>query len=452
MGISLSLSIIACKLTRALLRLTGKGGTALPGKLARRICPSVLRRTCAGVRIIVVTGTNGKTSTCRMIEQILRDQGIDPLVNRSGANLASGITAQFAAAATLGGRPKYSWAVIECDEGALKQVAADLSPELIVVTNLFRDQLDRYGEVTSTLESIRLGVERAPRARLCLNADCSLVASLDGSAGSPAVFYGLDTDLDSADPVSDADRCLKCGAKYEYRYHTYGHLGSFFCPVCGYSRPEPAVRVTEILSADAGGSRVRMSVGERELELELSLPAVYNVYNAASAMAAAMALGLDMEAAARSLGHVQSGFGRQESFQLGDTAIRMILVKNPVGFNQAIRFISRLEEDFDAVFCLNDNIADGTDVSWIWDADCEMLARADHMRGVSVWGTRAYDMGLRLHYAGVEGDIAVRGSLEELMDYLAKAGRSVYIIPNYTSMLTLRAELSRRCSKGKFWE
>ena len=229
-------AILICKLTRLALRLAGRGGTALPGKLALRVCPDMLSKLSHGVTTVMVTGTNGKTTTCRMLEQMLRDAGRDCFANRSGSNLERGIAADFAANASLFGRPKRRCAVIECDEAAFRRVCGEIKPAVAVVTNVFRDQLDRYGEVTHTLSGIREGLRSSPSTQVCLNADCSLTASLAPDAPDRVRFFGMDADLGRAAAVSDAPRCIFCGAEYEYDYHTFAHLGGFRCPKCGYSR------------------------------------------------------------------------------------------------------------------------------------------------------------------------------------------------------------------------
>ena len=209
------------------LRIAGRGGTALPGTLALKICPDIVSRLSKHVRTVMVTGTNGKTTTCRMIEKMLTDARIVCMANRSGSNLERGIAADLCSNASLTGRPKKRTAVIECDEAAFKRVCGEVQPIVIVVTNIFRDQLDRYGEVTHTLESIRIGLEKAKGAVVCLDADDSLVASLAPDAPDRVRFYGIDAPLGEGAGVSDAPRCIICGAEYEYDFHTYAHLGGF---------------------------------------------------------------------------------------------------------------------------------------------------------------------------------------------------------------------------------
>ena len=449
----LFLAILLCKLSRAALRILGRGGTALPGSLALKLCPDIVARLSRGVRTVMVTGTNGKTTTCRMIEQMLLDAKIDCMANRSGSNLERGIAADLCANASLTGRPKKRTAVIECDEAAFKRVCGEINPEVVVVTNIFRDQLDRYGEVTHTLESIRIGLESAQRATVFLDADDSLVASLAPDAPDRVRFFGIDAALGQGSEISDAPRCIVCGAEYEYDFHTFAHLGGFKCPKCGYSRTEPDVAVAGVDTLGPDGSVFEIRVDGEYYTAALSLPAAYNLYNAAAAVAAATALGVGAEGALKSLSHIESGFGRMERFELGKAKVTMVLVKNPAGCDRAIDYLAG--QDFGtAVFCLNDGQADGTDVSWIWDAGFERIfAGGKAPERLIVSGTRAEDMRLRLKYAGAdEGSVTIIRDVVELTDAIAQCEGTVCVMPTYTAMLPLRAELAERVGRKEFWK
>lgn len=453
-------SVAACKATRRVLRLMGRGGTALPGKAARVFAGDILTRTSEGMEIIVVTGTNGKTTSSRMLEHALVRLGRDVLANKSGANLLSGVTAELTCNATLTGKPKSHYAVIECDEGALKQVAPLIHPKVIVVTNLFRDQLDRYGEVTHTVNAIRKGIELVPETILCLNADDSLVASLADGVPNRVVWYGMDTPVGAQKeaPVSDAKYCIRCGAPYIYRYHTYAHLGGFCCPSCGYARPDTDVAVTAVESITADGSRVRLRFGDAEYEAAIALPAVYNIYNAVGAACALTAFGLTPEEILPALADVHSGFGRMETFLVesgtdGPVRVQMILVKNPAGCSQALSYVTSIEEDFNLILCLNDRTADGHDISWIWDADYEQLADSPHLQQILVSGDRAEDLQLRLKYADCgEERIRLEKDNVQLLEAIRRSDLPVFILPNYTSMLALRKILSDATGGSAFWE
>ena len=456
MRLKVILAVAACKLTRFALRFLKRGGTALPGKVALRLCPNLLGVLARGVKVIAITGTNGKTTSSRIVEQALLEAGADCFSNRSGSNLMQGITADFCACATLGGRVKKEWAVIECDEAAAKQVFPLLRPKAVLVTNIFRDQLDRYGEVTHTLENIRIGLAAVPDALLCLNADCPLTASLADKLPNPAVFFGVDADIykSRVEEVSDAKRCLRCGAEYVYDRVSYGHLGAWRCPNCGAKRPTPGVCVTEIFSQTADGARLTLTIDGQPHECYVNLPGGYNIYNAAGAAAVVTAAGFPVEAALAAAADFSCGFGRMEKFTLGSAETRMILIKNPAGCNQVLNFLGNQEGEALFVICLNDNFADGTDVSWIWDVNFEtLLDMGDKLCGVLVSGTRAWDMALRLQYAGIpEEKLRVCPDWDGLLSAITGQDKPVYIMPTYTAMLSLREKISRDYGYKKFWE
>lgn len=450
------LSVAACKAARSGLRIMHRGGTALPGKAAMVFDKKILEVTSRGVQVIVVTGTNGKTTTCRMLEHALTSSGYSALANKSGANLLSGVTAEFTADSAWNGRARKKYAVIECDEAALKQVVPLVHPKVLAVTNLFRDQLDRYGEVMHTQEEIRRGIRLVPEAILCLNADDSLVADLARDVPNPVVFYGFNTPVGEQKEVeiSDATRCIRCGTKYRYTYHTYAHLGGFYCPKCGWKRPDVQVAVTAVNSVSADGSNVRMKfIDGAEENVQIALPAIYNAYNALAAVAAYQAAGHRREEILQSLATVHSSFGRMETFDLDGTRVQMILVKNPAGCNQALAYLHSLDEDYAAVFALNDRTADGHDISWIWDADYEQVCSDSHLKKIFVTGDRAEDLKVRMKYAGADaGAIEIRRDTNELFRRMKQCGLPVFVLPNYTSMLSLRAALSEATGRQEFWK
>ncbi|MDO4621800.1 MAG: MurT ligase domain-containing protein [Eubacteriales bacterium] len=486
------LAVGSCKAARKVLHLLKRGGTTTPGKAAMFFDRNILAKTAEGVETIVVVGTNGKTTTAHMLERAMTAAGMDPLANRSGANLLPGITAEFTAEASISGHARRKYAVIECDEAALKLVVPLVNPKVIAVTNLFRDQLDRYGEVMNTLEQIRIGVRMVPEAILCLNADDSLVASLALDVPNPVVYFGLDLPVGEQKDaeLSDARYCIRCGTEYTYSYHTYAHLGGFRCPNCGYRRHQTDVAVTAIRSMGMDGSDIELRFGtasegkkqkqtlpeakphpdtegsikntERKPEItggsviehvHVGLPAVYNIYNAACAAAAFTAAGYDRQKILPVLAEVHSSFGRMETFDLDGVRVQMILVKNPAGCSQALDYLAAMEEPYQAVFCLNDRTADGHDISWIWDADFEKVCRDPHMLHAYVLGDRAEDMQLRLKYADMEENgVEKVNAEEELIEKMRKSEVPVFILPNYTAMLSLRAVLGRITGKDAFWK
>ena len=456
MKIRVILAMLICKALRLASRILHRGGTAMPGRVALKLCPGLLGVLAENVKVVAITGTNGKTTSARMVEAAFADEGKNYFANRSGANLISGITTEFAMNSTLTGRCRREYAVIECDEAAAVRVFGQLKPRVIVVTNLFRDQLDRYGEVTHTLENIRTAVSAVPDAVLCLNADCSLTSSLALELPNMVVYFGIDKGAASshkATELSDASHCIRCKAEYEYDYISYGHLGGFRCPNCGYARHAADFAVTDIVEQGANGSTVVMSMRGEKRIVSVNLPAMYNIYNAAGAAAAIVEMGLGTDAAVKALSGFKCGFGRMEQFDLGG-GTKIMLVKNPAGCNQVVEFLQNIKEKFVLVVCLNDRSADGTDISWIWDVDFEELtALSGRLQRVIVSGDRAADMRIRIKYAGID-DAAIETQTDyaKLVEWIAGQELPVYIMPTYTAMLELREAVIRHCGGSEFWE
>ena len=451
------LAICLCRLLRAFSRLVHRGGTAMPGRWALKICPNLLSILARGVKTVAITGTNGKTTTARMIEEGFAEQGKNYFANRSGANLLSGITTEFVMNSTLFGKCRKEYAVIECDEAAAVKVFPQLKPQVVIVMNLFRDQLDRYGEVTHTLANIRTALASLPEPiTLCLNADCSLTASLAGNLNHKARFFGIDKGAvpsGKKSELSDASHCIRCKTEYEYDYITYGHLGGFRCPKCGYRRAKADYAVTDVAQQRADGSSIVIRANGKSYLAEVNLPALYNVYNAIGAIAAMTEMGIPTEAAISAVASFKCGFGRMEDFALGKGGAKVMLAKNPAGFNQLLSFLQNIPDKFVLVVCLNDRGADGTDISWIWDANFEELCDlAGTLEKVIVSGDRAADMAVRVKYAGIDPRfVTIEHDYEKLVKELETEERPIYMIPTYTAMLELRETLIHHCGGDEFW-
>jgi UDP-N-acetylmuramyl tripeptide synthase len=428
----------------------------MPGRIALRIYPNLLAVLSKSVKVVAVTGTNGKTTSSRIIEEAFSEQKLSYFANRSGANLLSGITTEFVMNSTLLGKAKKEYAIIECDEAAAVRVFPQLRPKVIVITNLFRDQLDRYGEVTHTLSNIRTAVSTVPEATLCLNADCSLTASLANDLPNSVVYFGIEKDaVPSAEKplISDATHCIRCKTEYIYHYITFGHLGGFECPKCGYHREKADYSVIKVLRQGSDGSSIQMSLRGQNIKAEVNLPALYNVYNAAGSIAAIMEMGFSADTAVNAVEKFQCGFGRMEKFNLGG-GTRLMLAKNPAGCNQVLEFLKEVKNPFVLVLCLNDRSADGTDISWIWDVDYEALPSfSDNLKEIIVSGDRAADMLLRIKYTGFPLEkIFEERNYEQLVQKLSGYEDQIFIIRTYTAMLDLRKTLIRHCGGADFWE
>lgn len=451
------LAVLVCKAATAFLRILGKGATSLPGGLALKLYPGVLGELAKNVEVVMVTGTNGKTTTSRILEQGFLNAGYDYFCNKSGANLMSGVTGTFCLNSTLFGRNKKTHAVIECDEAAFRTVSRYVKPKALIVTNIFRDQLDRYGEITHTLGSIETGIRNLPDTTLVLNGDCSLTYSLaEKFPKNKIVTFGVDTPIykGKVEEISDASYCIKCKHKYQYDYVTFGHLGGFRCPNCGYRRPVADVAAEKIILSGENSSKILLRLFQNTLETEINLPGGYNIYNACAAAAALTLMGLTKDQVTASLSGFECGFGRMEKMNIAGAEVRIILVKNPAGCNQVLNFLSDNETPTMFAVCLNDKAADGRDISWIWDVEFERLYQhRDKLKGLLVSGIRADDMALRLKYAGFsEEEVHVVKDYDEMMNRLVTQDSPVCIMPTYTAMMELRAKIAKKYGIKDFWE
>jgi len=453
-------AIFAAKLAIVILRLFKSGGTSLPGKLAQVLYPQILDHLSGLFRITMITGTNGKTTTSRIVSSMMEQKGLKAVANKSGANLASGITTTLASAITLGGRPKVSHAILETDEAAFRTLAPRLKPEAVIVTNFFRDQLDRYGELHTTVGNVREGISGIPDAVLILNADDSLCASLGRNVPNSVIYFGMAEGVypeSDAGINTDAAFCIQCKSRYEYTSITFGHLGHFNCPSCGYGRPHAHVECSGILSYDSLGSTIEITGPGMKINARLALPGLYNIYNALAGASFGLALGLDGEEISAALSGFECGFGRMEAIKLRDRELRMILVKNPTGFNQVLRYLLAQDQPCVIAFAINDRLADGTDISWLWDVDFEILASMEErVRAFYVSGIRAEDMAVRLKYAGIKPErIIIEKDYHRLIrEALQKtgAGETCFILPTYTAMLDTRKILKKRFGLKEFWQ
>ncbi len=433
----------------ALSRLRGGGGTSAPGKLLIRLDPGAIG--ALGGRLVqgsvLVSATNGKTTTAAMAAAILERSGIGLVHNQAGANMAGGIATTLLGAARPGGRIAGELGLFEVDEMWLAPLAAELKPRAILLGNLFRDQLDRYGELESIAERWAELLEK-PGPSLVLNADDPLIADL-GREHPGAVYFGIEDDslaLAGLAHAADAKHCRRCGSPYVFDAVYLGHLGHYHCPGCGRRRPRPAVSAHEVRLQGVRSASFTLRTPEGEGEVRLALPGLYNVYNAVAAAALASELGVPLQTIIAGLAQSRAAFGRAETVTLsspsrgGRQELQILLVKNPAGTNEVLRTLALEPGEHDLLGILNDRIADGRDVSWIWDADFELLA--GRIRRVTCSGTRAYDLATRLKYAGVEPSrIHVREDLGAALAEAAREtpeGRPLYALPTYTAMLALR--------------
>jgi UDP-N-acetylmuramyl tripeptide synthase len=451
-------------------RATGKGGgTTLPGRVLLRLEPEAIARLGArlGDGTTVVSATNGKTTTAGMIAAVLEAEGRRPVHNRAGSNMTWGV-----ATALLEQRGEEG--LFEVDEAWLPRVTEQLEPALIVLGNLFRDQLDRYGEMEALADEwAKTVAAREGRTAFVLNADDPLIADLGRDEGERAregvLYFGIDDHsqaLPELQHAFDAKHCRRCGHPYAYEVAFVGHLGHYSCPYCGAERPRADVAATAIELRGMDGSISTVRVPGGEIRLELPLPGLYNVYNALAAIAAGLRLGVEPERIAAALAGARAAFGRVETIAVGGVPVSILLIKNPAGANEVLRTL-RLEaerEPIDLWVALNDRIADGRDVSWVWDADFELLAAS--VRRVVCSGTRAPEMALRLKYAGwpverievvagieasLDAAVAAAGDVEGSIDPQKSPAR-LFALPTYTALIELRRLLADRGLAKEFWQ
>jgi UDP-N-acetylmuramyl tripeptide synthase len=467
---TLAVKLALARAVAALSRLRGGGATSMPGKVLMRLAPGAIG--ALGSRLgrgsVLISATNGKTTTAALAASVLEGAGVPLVHNQAGANMAGGIATTLLSAARARGGIAGELGLFEVDEMWLARIAAELEPRTILLGNLFRDQLDRYGELETIAERWQQALG-ARQAQLVLNADDPLIADL-GRDQPDALYFGVEDDslaLARMAHAVDAKHCRRCGAPYVFDAIYLGHLGHYHCPSCGQRRPTPSVTATHVRLEGVRAARFTLRTPAGEAEVALALPGLYNVYNALAAAALASALEVPLEAIAAGLASTRAAFGRAETVTLdlngggpGGAAaparreLRILLVKNPAGANEVLRTLSLEPGEHDLLAVLNDNIADGRDVSWIWDADFEMLA--GRIRQITCSGTRAAELAVRLKYAGMDPSrIRVQPDLASALSEAAADGAErdapLYALPTYTAMLSLRDLLVARGEVSSAW-
>jgi len=456
---ALAAKIVAARAVGELARRAGRGGgTSLPGKVLMRLEPHAIAELA--VRLdrgsALVSATNGKTTTTAMIASILERTGISLVHNRAGANMAGGIASTLLAASRPGGKIDGEMGLFEVDEFWLDRVTPELNPRAILLSNLFRDQLDRYGELETIVHRWAAVVASLPSdSQLVLNADDPLIADL-GREHAGATYFGVEDGsvaLPEMQHASDSKHCRRCGAAYTYETIYLGHLGRYRCPNCRQERPAPSIAAERIEFAGTRSASFTLRTPDGDAAIELPLPGLYNVYNALGAAALCLRLGVTVPDVAAGLKAVTAAFGRAERVTVGDVEVSILLVKNPAGANEILRTLTLEPGELDVLAILNDRTADGRDVSWVWDADFEILA--SKVRQITCAGTRAAELALRFKYAGVEAErLRVVPSLPRALDEaVAQApGGRLFALPTYTALLELRDELARRGYVAQFWQ
>jgi UDP-N-acetylmuramyl tripeptide synthase len=448
-------AVWAGKATGALSRISRRGGgTTLPGDVARMIDPRVLTKLAQDLThgSILITGTNGKTTTARLVTWLLEGAGHKVVSNRAGANLIFGATAAALDKAGPDGKLRADWGVFEIDEASIPTAVEEIKPKAVLVLNLFRDQLDRYGELESIAKKIELALTALPEnSTAILNADDPRVAEIGLGLPKPPLWYGLDDTTVAAHELphaADARTCPKCGASLTFEAVYVGHDGVYECPNHDFKRPTPQITAKNIKLP----SFYRFEADIEDTRVEVQLGGLYNCYNVLAAFVAARTLGLDPPYIAERLKNFRAAFGRQERVEFRGRILNLVLSKNPAGFNETLKTAVELAKGENFLIGLNDRKADGTDVSWIWDVDFELLKT--RAKTVVPAGNRADDMAVRLKYAEVDAaqPETEPGKALDLLIKTTNEGDIAHLLCTYTAMLDLRAELVRRGWAKPYWE
>lgn len=515
------LAVVAGRAAGALSRRLGLGGgTSIVGLVAQRLYPGIVGDLARELEhgSVVVTGTNGKTTTSGLIATILRGTGLRVWHNREGSNLMGGLASTLVKQALPTGHLRekgQAISIFEVDEAVIPQAVQTITPRVLVLTNLFRDQLDRYGEVDSVAARWREAIANLPTSTiLVLNADDPAIAYLGQSFKGRVLYFGIeDATLDANVQNGASERyqaidthtCPRCGGEYSYTLRFYSHMGHYTCTTCGLSRPEVDVQAVKV---DSEGRldrrRIEVVSPQGQREVIIPLPGLYNIYNALAAMTAALALEIAWEPIVAGIEQFKAAFGRGERVQMEGRTVRLLLAKNPTGFNEVLRTLFSVGIVRHVLFALNDNVADGRDVSWIWDVDFERAV--GQTATLVVTGTRGLDLALRLKYAGVkQGDMTIvtgpplttrkaeragqdmkkiarsrqarlpslfhkkvqiiehqtyretphRYSIADALSMAVQQtppGETLYIVPTYTALLEIHRELERRGVATHYWE
>lgn len=455
----LFLAIIIAKLASFFVKVLNLGqATSLPGLLARKVDPKILNKLSKKLKegVIIVSGTNGKTTTTRLISNILKEANFSFIHNRAGANLLSGVTSSLLAKCSLTGKLNQDWAIFEVDEATVPKVAQQTNPKVVVLMNLFRDQLDRYGELEKLANLWRETINNlSEETKIILNADDPLVSSIAVNDKN-IYFYGINNEnyrIEKIAESADSKNCPNCKEPLVYSALFYSHIGKYVCPKCGLKRPNLNLSAEEIKLNSFESIDLKLKQNNNLLDIKAYLPGFYNAYNVLAATAVGLNLNISGDKVKQGIKNTKAAFGRLERFKLDNHDAILMLVKNPTGFNEVIRLLEIDGKKKKIIITLNDNIPDGRDISWIWDVDFERLIKiADY---IFVAGQRAEELVLRLKYAGFD-----LNKIKQEKDYcklleisLAKLDQNetLYILPTYSSMLDLRKVIADKGCLKKNW-
>lgn len=422
------LAIWAAKISAVAGRLIGKKSSSSPGVIALKICPDLISRLSKNIThgVIVTCGTNGKTTTNNLLNTALLKCGYTTVCNNLGANMVGGIATAFALAADLKGGLKADWAVLEVDEASARRVFAHIKPNYMVITNLFRDQLDRYGEIDITVNLLNEAIDMANNVKLILNGDDPLTAQFGD--GRDAKYFGISEKvLPQTDETKEGQFCVKCGHEMKYNYFHYSQLGDYYCENCGNKRPAIDFDATNVNLSGSMKFTVNGSVN-----IDVNYRGFYNIYNILAVYSALSVMGINTDGFNAMLADYKPQIGRMELIDLGKPVI-LNLAKNPAGFNQAIQTVMLDKRKKDIIVAINDLANDGRDVSWLWDVDFDKLSD-ENLNTLITTGIRLYDISLRFKYADVKVDYITKNMKQAINRCLSTDSEVCYVLVNYTAL------------------
>ncbi len=434
------LTVFVCKWIMLLIKLLGKKATTTPGQIALKLCPSILTRLSKGVKkdIVAVFGTNGKTTTNNLLCDYLEKEGFSVISNRFGANMKTGVVSAFLEKAGWFGKVNADFACLEMDEAWAKHIVRDMRVNVIVIGNLFRDQLDRYGEIEMTMTHLKTAIRNAPHATLIANGDDPLVYATVEEFDNEKLFFGIpDAFSDGESTANEGKYCYHCGKMLTYDFYHFNQLGAYRCD-CGFKRPELTYKAQNIRIFPS----VSFDVADHGT-IALKGRGVYNIYNILASMAGALRLGASFETVQKCAESYKPQVGRLEEFKIGEKSVYLLLSKNPVGFNQSVNSVIEDPRTKDVLIAINDRPQDGQDVSWLWDVSFEKLIESENVKSFVTSGMRYADMALRLKYGGVPGDtIYMTDKIREAVEHTLKGdAQTAYLLVNYTVLFETQAVL-----------
>lgn len=429
------LAIWTAKIISTACRISGRQGVTLAGKVALKMDPDILKDLSSQVRekIFVVCGTNGKTTTNNLLCSALETEGKKLVCNHTGSNMLQGIVAAFVLAAKNNGKLDADYACLEVDEASTLRIFPHVKPDYMILTNLFRDQIDRYGEIDATMNMLMKAMRMVPDMTVIVNGDDAISSYVAMESGNSYKVYGISERVfeDKGDKeVKDGKFCKKCGAKLEYDFYHYSQLGTYHCPNCDFGRPEISFDASAIDMSDG----LKFTVEDRRISVNYK--GFYNIYNILASYSAMRIAGLSASKFQKTLDEYNPQNGRMEQFEVNGTKILLNLAKNPAGFNQNVQAVMNDTSDKDIIVVINDNAGDGTDVSWLWDVDFDRFGDPS-VKSLTVCGIRYQDMQLRMKYVGVEAQ-AVPDVKDAIEACIAKGSKNLYVLVNYTALFSTR--------------